>query len=80
MSVKFHTAPDGITISFRDLPGALSCGYDPEEALRMAAECLSLHILGMVRDGDVIPAPTAADRIILEADEHVEVIVLMVRR
>lgn len=72
----FHTAPDGISVSFPDLPGALTCGYDPEEALRMAAECLALHLHGMLRDGDEIPVPTPAESVVLVEDEHVEIIAL----
>ncbi|WP_373230394.1 type II toxin-antitoxin system HicB family antitoxin [Cohnella sp.] len=71
----FHTASDGISVSFPDLPGALTCGYDPKEALRMAAECLTLHLCGMIRDGDEIPEPTPADRVVLDENEHVEIIV-----
>jgi predicted RNase H-like HicB family nuclease len=49
---------DGISIAFPDLPGCYTCGAEEEEALCMATEALELHLYGMERDGDEIPAPT----------------------
>lgn len=51
----FDYADDGISVEFPDLPGALTCGDDDEEAFRMAKECLALHLYGMEEDGDEIP-------------------------
>jgi len=46
------------SVYFPDLPGCISCGDDFEEAQRNAAEALNLHIYGMEKDGDHIPAPS----------------------
>ncbi|WP_028592952.1 type II toxin-antitoxin system HicB family antitoxin [Paenibacillus massiliensis] len=48
----------GYTVTFPDLPGAITEGDDMEEALRMARECLELHLYGMEEDQDEIPNPT----------------------
>lgn len=48
-------------ISFPDFPGCISAGASLEEARRNAAEALSLHIEGMLEDGEEIPAPSTLD-------------------
>jgi predicted RNase H-like HicB family nuclease len=48
-------------VSFPDFPGCITAGKTLEEAHRMAAEALTLHIAGMVEDGDAIPEPSALD-------------------
>lgn len=64
-----HYAEDGISISFPDLPGCLSCSETTEEATRDAKEALGLHLWGMEKDGDVIPDPTPITALILEKNE-----------
>ncbi len=44
-------------VFFPDLPGCVSAGKTLDEARNRASEVLSLHLEGMVRDGDPIPAP-----------------------
>ena len=41
---------------FADLPGCVSAGASVGEALEGAHEALSLHIAGMLEDGEEIPA------------------------
>ena len=48
-------------VSFPDFPGCVTAGKTLEEARRMAAEALALHIAGMVEDGDVVPDPSNLD-------------------
>lgn len=48
-------------VSFPDFPGCITAGKTLEEAHRMAAEALALHIRGMVEDGEEIPAPSTLD-------------------
>lgn len=50
-------------ITFADLPGCVSQGKNLDDALRMAAEALSLHIGGMLEDGLAIPAPSTPDQV-----------------
>lgn len=65
----FDYADDGISVRFPDLPGAFSCGETDEEALRMAKECLAVHLYGMEQDGEVIPEPTRTLDLRLDANE-----------
>jgi predicted RNase H-like HicB family nuclease len=44
-------------VSFSDFPGCVTAGKTLEEARRMAAEALALHIEGMIEDGEAIPTP-----------------------
>jgi predicted RNase H-like HicB family nuclease len=48
-------------VSFPDFPGCITAGKTLDEAHRMAAEALALHISGMMEDGDPIPAPSGLD-------------------
>ena len=47
-----------VGVTFPDLPGCVTAGADEAEALREAKEALGLHLYGMERDGEAIPAPT----------------------
>jgi predicted RNase H-like HicB family nuclease len=48
-------------VSFPDFPGCVTAGRTLEEARRMAAEALSLHVAGMIEDGEAIPEPSGLD-------------------
>lgn len=48
-------------VSFPDFPGCVTAGSSLEEARKMAAEALALHLAGMVEDGEVIPEPSTLD-------------------
>jgi len=48
-------------VSFPDFPGCVTAGKTLDEAHRMAAEALALHIAGMVEDGEAIPEPSILD-------------------
>lgn len=49
---------DGYGVFFPDLPGCISFGTTIADAQQHAREALELHIYGMEKDGDVIPAPS----------------------
>jgi predicted RNase H-like HicB family nuclease len=53
-------------VSFPDFPGVIAAGQTLDEAYRMAAEALEMHIAGMVEEGEAIPAPSTLDA--LESD------------
>jgi predicted RNase H-like HicB family nuclease len=59
-------ADDGISITFPDLPGCISCAYNTDEAIKNAKEALGLHIWGMEQDSEPIPQPTPLDKLHLE--------------
>ena len=48
-------------VSFPDFPGCITAGKTLDEAHRMAAEALALHIAGMVEDREEVPAPSMLD-------------------
>lgn len=48
-------------VSFPDFPGCITAGKTLEEARRMAVEALSLHIEGMMEDGEAIPKASILD-------------------
>jgi predicted RNase H-like HicB family nuclease len=48
-------------VSFPDFPGCITAGKTLEEAHRMAAEALALHIAGMVEEGEAVPEPSSLD-------------------
>jgi len=50
-------------VSFPDLPGCVTAGRTLEEARTMAAETLTLHLAGMVEDGEALPEASTLDRL-----------------
>jgi predicted RNase H-like HicB family nuclease len=51
-------------VSFPDLPGCVTAGRTLEEARTMAAEALTLHLAGMVEDGEALPEASTLDRLV----------------
>ncbi|CZT57886.1 hypothetical protein BN3661_02217 [Eubacteriaceae bacterium CHKCI005] len=54
---------DGYGVYFPDLPGCATFGETVESAIELAEEALSLHIYGMEKDGDPIPAPSESPEV-----------------
>lgn len=54
----FEYADDGITVTFPDLPGCITCGVTEEEALVMAKDALSVYIAAFrtEKEQSVLPA------------------------
>lgn len=61
---------DGISISFPNLPGCISCASNDEEALYMAKDALGLYIVCLEEDGDVLPNPSKLNEIDLNVNER----------
>lgn len=57
-------------VTFVDLPGCVSVGENLDDALRMAAEALSLHVGSMLEDKDPIPTPSTLEQA-AEADARI---------
>jgi predicted RNase H-like HicB family nuclease len=70
----FHYAPDGISVTFPDLPGCITCGDDSEETFRMAREAMAFHLYGMEQDGEQVPEPSVPSTL---KPEPAEVITLI---
>lgn len=67
---------DGITITFPDLEGCITCAYDTEEVFRNAKEALGLHLYGLETDEEIegknlIPFPSEIKDIKLEKNQSV---------
>lgn len=67
----FHYAEDGISISYPDLVGCLSCADTDEEAMKNSKEVLALHLYGMEEDNEEIPTPSQIKDILLLENEVV---------
>jgi len=48
-------------VSFPDLPGCVTAGRTLEEARELAVEALTLHLAGMIEDGEALPKPSTLD-------------------
>ena len=55
-------------VSFPDFPGCVTAGNTIDEAKDMAHDALSLHIKGMLEDGDNISAPSKLEDIMEDPD------------
>ncbi|MCD8028792.1 MAG: type II toxin-antitoxin system HicB family antitoxin [Erysipelotrichaceae bacterium] len=64
----FLKEDDGITITFPDLPGCISCAYSYEEAYNNAKEVLELYLEDYV---DSFPRPSKVEDIHLEKNEDI---------
>ena len=63
-------------VSFPDFPGCVTAGRTLEEARVMAQEALTLHVEGMIADGEEIPAPSSLDAILAEPENAGSVAIL----
>lgn len=48
-------------VTFPDFPGCVSQGDDLEDAIRMAQQALTMHLSGMLEDGEELPTPSSLD-------------------
>jgi predicted RNase H-like HicB family nuclease len=55
-------------VSFPDFPGCITAGSSIDEAKDMAHDALSLHIKGMIEDGENIPTPSKLEDIMDDLD------------
>ena len=65
-------------VSFPDFPGCITAGSSIDEAKDMAHDALSLHIQGMLKDGNNIPVPARLEDIIDDPDYSDAVAILVV--
>jgi len=54
-------ARSGFGVEFPDFPGCVTAGRTLEEARRMAADALRLHVDGLLEDGVKLPVPSSLD-------------------
>ena len=55
-------------VSFPDFPGCITAGENIDEAKDMAQEALTLHIQGMIEDGEQLPTPSKLEEIMADPE------------
>ena len=65
-------------VSFPDFPGCITAGSTIDEAKDIAHDALSLHIKGMIEDGENIPAPSKLEDIMEDPDYSDSAAILVV--
>jgi predicted RNase H-like HicB family nuclease len=55
-------------VSFPDFPGCIAAGKNIDEAKDMGQEALTLHIQGMIEDGEELPPPSKLEEIMDDPD------------
>jgi predicted RNase H-like HicB family nuclease len=65
-------------VSFPDFPGCVTAARTLEEARILAQESLTLHLDGMIADGEDIPAPSSLDAILAEPENVGSIAILAV--
>ena len=61
-------ASGGYGVYFPDLPGCVAVAESYAEVLRDAELALELHVLGMIEDGEALPAPTSVAAIVADPE------------
>jgi predicted RNase H-like HicB family nuclease len=55
-------------VSFPDFPGCITAGKNIDEAKDMSQKALTLHIQGMLEDGEQLPSPSRLEEIMNDPD------------
>jgi|SRR5271155_2208373 len=64
-------------VSFPDFPGVVTAGKDLDDARAMAEEALTLHVDGLVEDGEVIPDASSLEDIMAHPENRDGVAILV---
>ena len=67
-------------VSFPDFPGCVTAGRDLDDARSMAEEALTMHIEGLLEDGEAIPAPSSLEAIMADPENQGGVVILVAAR
>ena len=68
IAIVHKEAESDFGVSFPDFPGCITAGTNIDEAKDMAQEALTLHIQGMLEDGDPLPDPSRLEEIMSDPD------------
>ncbi len=68
IAIVHKEAKTDFGVSFPDFPGCVTAGQTVDEAKDLAQEAFTLHIKGMIEDGDQLPAPSKLEDIMADAD------------
>jgi len=64
-------------VSFPDFPGVITAGTTLDHARSMAEEALTLHVKGLMEDGEAIPAPSSLEEVMADPDNRSGVAILV---
>jgi predicted RNase H-like HicB family nuclease len=64
-------------VSFPDFPGVVTAGKDLDDARAMADEALTLHVEGMVEDGEAIPEASSLEDVMAHPENRDGVAILV---
>ncbi|MCD6151907.1 MAG: type II toxin-antitoxin system HicB family antitoxin [Deltaproteobacteria bacterium] len=68
ITIVHKEAKSDFGVSFPDFPGCITAGKNIDEAKDMAQEALTLHIQGMLEDGETLPVPSRLEDIMSDPD------------
>ena len=68
IAIVHKEAKSEFGVSFPDFPGCITAGKNIDEAKDMAQEALTLHIQGMLEDGEQLPVPSRLEDIMSDPD------------
>ena len=68
IAVLHKEAKSDYGVSFPDFPGCITAGKGIDEAKDMAHEALTLHIQGLIEDGENLPLPSKLEEIMDDPD------------
>jgi len=68
IAIVHKEAKSDFGVSFPDFPGCITAGKNIDEAKDMAQEALTLHIQGMLEDGEKLPVPSRLEEIMGNSD------------
>ena len=68
IAIVHKEAKSDFGVSFPDFPGCITAGKNIDEAKDMAQEALTLHIQGMLEDGEQLPNPSRLEEIMSDPD------------
>ena len=68
IAIVHKEAKSDFGVSFPDFPGCITAGKNIDEAKDMAQEALTLHIQGMLEDGEQLPVPSRLEEIMGDPD------------
>ena len=74
-----HKEPNSdFGVSFPDFPGCITAGSTIDEVKDMAHDALTLHIKGMLEDGEKIPVPSKLEDIMSDPEYSDAIAILVV--
>ena len=64
-------------VSFPDFPGVVTAGKDLDDAHAMAEEALTLHVEGLIEDGEALPEPSTLEAVMSDPENKGGVAILV---